>query len=288
VTDFKGNNPRFISYLLNSLDFSNLNSGSAQPSLNRNYLYPITVRVPNTAIQSRIASILSAYDDLIENNSRRIRILEQMAQLLYREWFVNFRFPGHCKVNMVKSEMGEIPQGWTAKNLGDVLCLEYGKALKADQRIDGSIPVFGSSGIVGSHTEKLVDGPGIIVGRKGNVGSVFFCHSDFWVIDTAYYVATSMPLYYLYFNLLMQNFLNNDAAVPGLNRNQAHSLPIVLPDMGILGKFENIVGPMFKMKVKLEQKSSNLRATRDLLLPKLISGEVSVEQIESEAIAQNA
>jgi type I restriction enzyme, S subunit len=246
------------------------------------------LQLPALATQRQIADVLSAYDDLIENNANRIKILEQMAQMLYREWFVNFRFPGHEKLRMVESEIGSIPAGWIVKKLGDVLRLEYGKALKADQRISGSVPVFGSSGIIGSHAEKLADGPGIIVGRKGNVGSVFFCDSDFWVIDTAYYVATSMPLRYIYFNLLTQNFLNNDAAVPGLNRNQAHSLPVVVPGAEVLREFENIVEPMCKMKVALEQTNSNLRLIRDLLLPKLISGKISVEQLESEAIAQNA
>ncbi len=235
---------------------------------------PLTI--PPLPEQKRIAAILSAYDDLIENNTRRIKILEQMAQMLYREWFVNFRFPGHEKVKLVESELGLIPKGWTPKKLGDILRLEYGKALKAEQRTGGDFPVFGSSGIVGYHSEKLTSGPGIVVGRKGNVGSVFFCDCDFWVIDTAYYVSSEMPLHYIFFNLLTQNFLNNDAAVPGLNRNQAHSLPIIVPDSTTLTRFEGIVAPMFKMKTCLESKNYVLRSTRDLLLPKLVSGEISV------------
>lgn len=263
-------------------------TGTTVLGIKQSELWNVQIPYPPLPTQKKIASVLSAYDDLIENNTRRITILEQMAQMLYREWFVNFRFPGYNKIKMVESEVGVFPEGWSLKKLGDVLTLVYGKALKAEDRIHGGIPVFGSSGVVGHHAESLTTGPGIVVGRKGNVGSVFFCHSDFWVIDTAYYVSTELPLHYVYFNLLTQNFLNNDAAVPGLNRNQAHSLPIHVPEASILERFEGIVGPLIALKVCLVKKNSHLRATRDLLLPRLISGEVSVEQIETEAAAQTA
>ena len=105
VTDFKGNDPVFIRYLLESIDFSSLNSGSAQQSLNRNYVYLVPVRTFPLPTQRRIAGILSAYDELIENSQRRIKILETMARSLYREWFVRFRFPGHESVPRVPSPL---------------------------------------------------------------------------------------------------------------------------------------------------------------------------------------
>ena len=270
---------RFIKYYIETLKLrmQNVSKGTTQDNLSVDKLTSFDFDVPEFSMQERIASILSAYDDLIENNTRRIRILEEMAQMLYREWFVNFRFPGHEKVRIVESELGPIPEGWGAKKLGNVLTLEYGKALKESDRLGGSVPVYGSSGVVGYHSQKLTGGPGIIVGRKGNVGSVFFCDSDFWVIDTAYYVRSELSLYFLYFNLLTQNFLNNDAAVPGLNRNQAHSLPVVVPDSKALTGFGRIAAPMFDLRRCLEARNTNLRLTRDLLLPKLISGEIPVE-----------
>jgi type I restriction enzyme S subunit len=270
---------RFIKYFIDTikLRMQNVSKGTTQDNLSLDKLLAFDFDVPEFPLQERIASTLSAYDDSIENNTRRIRTLEEMAHLLYREWFVNFRFPGHAKVRMVESESGPIPEGWDSTTLGNVLTLEYGKALKEADRRGGPIPVYGSSGVVGHHSEKLTSGRGIIVGRKGNVGSVFFCHSDFWVIDTAYYVRSDLSLYFLYFNLLMQNFLNNDAAVPGLNRNQAHSLPVVVPDSKALMGFGRIVAPMFDLKRCLEARNTNLRQTRDLLLPKLISGEIPVD-----------
>jgi type I restriction enzyme, S subunit len=281
---------RFVYYLFNTKSVRQQIRASASGVKIRHTaptrIAEVKVSVPPLPAQRRISTILSAYDDLIENNARRIKILGEMAQTIYREWFVNFRFPDHEKVRMVESELGQIPQGWSVRRLGEVLSLEYGKALKAGQRSGGVIPVFGSSGVVGYHSERLARGPGIVVGRKGNVGSVFFCDCDFWVIDTAYYVSTSLPLYFVYFNLLTQNFLNNDVAVPGLNRNQAHSLPAIIPDANTLQTFESHVEYMFKLKTSLEKINSNLRTTRDLLLPKLVSGEITVEQIKSEVAAQ--
>lgn len=286
----QGYKSRYLNYCLTADDcqtqMRQIAGGAAQPKLGIYKVLDVVIPTAPPDVQNRVADILSAYDNLIENNTRRIKILEQMAQMLYREWFVNFRFPGHEKVKMVESEMGMIPEGWPLKKLGDVLRLDYGKALKADQRTGGSIPVFGSSGVVGFHSESLTSGPGVIVGRKGNVGSVFYCPSDIWVIDTAYFVSTSMPLHFVFFNLCTQNFLNNDAAVPGLNRNQAHSLPIVVPDAETLASFEKGAKPMFELKNTLEMKNTNLRTTRDMLLPKLVSGEINVEQIEEEVLAE--
>jgi type I restriction enzyme, S subunit len=276
IRDFKGNHPLFISYFLRTLNLAHQNAAGAVPGLNRNALHLLPVWIPPLPIQRKIADILTAYDDLIENNTRRIAILEEMAQSLYQEWFVKFRFPGWEKVGMVESEVGLVPEGWEIKKLGQIMELAYGKALKADNRITGNVPVYGSAGIVGYHDEKLVEGPGIIVGRKGNVGSVFWADSDFYPIDTVFFVRSNISLHYVFFNLHRQNFINNDAAVPGLNRNQAYSLPFLLPPTPILTNFEAWVKPLFKEKINLVHKNTNLRQTRDLLLPKLISGELDV------------
>ena len=239
----------------------------------------LEIPAPPLHTQRKIAAILSGYDDLIENNTRRIKILEEMAQALYREWFVKFRYPGHEKVKMVKSELGMVPEGWEVRRLGDVVELAYGKGLKADKRKGGMVPVYGSGGIVGYHNEYLTKGPGIIVGRKGNVGSIFWSDVDLFPIDTVYFVKSKLSLQYIYYNFQRQNFINNDAAVPGLNRNQAYSLPFLLPDYNVLLMFENFVNDIFCNIKNLKTKNTNLRRTRDLLLPKLISGEMSVEDL---------
>ncbi|BAZ44503.1 restriction modification system DNA specificity domain protein [Chondrocystis sp. NIES-4102] len=280
VKDFHGNNEKFAYYFLHTMNLEQYDCGSANPTLNRNHIHSLPVSYPPLPTQKKIASILSAYDDLIENNNRRIKILEEMAQTLYQEWFVKFRFPGHEQVKMVESELGLIPEGWEVKKLGDVVELAYGKSLKAKDRQGGEIAVYGSSGVIGYHSQYLVKAPGIIVGRKGNVGKVFWSDTNFYPIDTVYYVQTRVCLYYVYFNLQNQNFINNDAAVPGLNRNQAYSLSFLLPNKDLLNKFQPFVSLIFNQIKQLNQKNNNLEKTRDLLLPKLISGQIDVENLD--------
>jgi type I restriction enzyme S subunit len=193
-----------------------------------------------------------------------------MAQSLYREWFVHFRFPGHESARFTASPLGQIPEGWEVKKLEEILELKYGKALKKEDRRDGIYPVYGSSGIVGSHDTSLVEGPGIIVGRKGNVGSVFWCDDDFFVIDTAYFVTSPLPLRFLFYVLPTMNFINSDAAVPGLSRQQAYSLETVVPPAGLLSKFCALAENFEKQAATHRCQNQTLRRTRDLLLPKLL------------------
>lgn len=280
VKDFKGNIPKFVFYFLQTIGLERYNSGAGVPTLNRNHLDGLDVVIPSISTQRKIAAILSAYDNLIENNLRRIKILEEMAQNLYREWFVKFRFPGHGKTRFTDSPLGRIPEGWEVKKLSDVLELNYGKALKKEDRRNGIFPVYGSSGVVGTHDTSLVKGPGIIVGRKGNVGSVFWCDDDFFVIDTAYYVTSSLPLRLLFYVLPMLNFINSDAAVPGLSRAQAYTLDIIVPPAALISKFCKLADTFEQQVSTLQHLIHCLRRTRDLLLPKLISGEVDVSELD--------
>jgi type I restriction enzyme, S subunit len=263
---------RFVKYYIDTikLQMQSISRGTTQDNLSLEKLLTFDILTPPLPTQRKIADILSAYDDLIENNTRRIRILEQMAQALYREWFVHFRFPGHEGVKVVDG----VPEGWERVKLGDVVELAYVDGLKADKRKPGNVPVFGSGGIVGYHDESSVKGPGIIVGRKGNVGSVFWSDDDFFPIDTVFYVKTAVCLHYVFYNLQSQNFINNDAAVPGLNRHQAYLLPFLLPKNDVLEHFQKFVEPIFRQTQNLRMRNANLRRTRDLLLPRLVGGDV--------------
>lgn len=274
----KDNSPKFVYYLLRAYEpiIFSYNSGIDTPIVPKSVFEKIKVKIPAKRLQQKIAATLTAYDELIENNQRRIALLEKMAEEIYREWFVRLRFPGHEKVAKVKG----VPEGWEIKKLGSVLELCYGKALKDDDRVPGEFLVYGSSGIVGTHNEALVKTPSLIVGRKGNVGSVYWPDRGFFPIDTVYFVKSELPNSFLYFLLRSMNFINNDAAVPGLNRNQAYSNLFLLPPDPLIQKYAEIADSQFEMKRFLTQQNENLCSTRDRLLPRLISGKLSVENLD--------
>jgi len=202
-----------------------------------------------------------------------------MAQEVFKEWFVRFRFPGWEKVKFIDSELGKIPERWKVEKIGDILSLEYGKALTAPNRKTGNIPVYASSGIVGYHNEKLDNGPGIIVGRAGIPGSVYWSQTDFYCVDSAFYVKTTISKYFVYYLLKYQNIesLISGSAVPGLNRNMVYLNLAVLPNIEIINKFEDFIKPVFLKIYNLKVENQTLAALRDLLLPKLMNGEIKVE-----------
>jgi type I restriction enzyme S subunit len=199
-------------------------------------------------------------------------LLEQAARLLYKEWFVHLRFPGHEHTQIIDG----VPEEWEKKPLGTIAPLKYGKALKNDDRVPGPFPVYGSSGIVGSHSKALVPGPTIIVGRKGNVGSVYWSPDDCHPIDTVYYLDSELCSFFLYYALQQMTFISTDVAVPGLNRDFAHSRSILVADQKILRLFEETVSPLHQQMELLKRQNASLAKACDLLLPKLMNGEVVV------------
>ena len=268
--------PKFIGFYLRSPQFraeiTAYSTLTTRASLNNGIIERLRINLPQLTIQRKISSILSAYDDLIENNRRRMALLEKAARLLYEEWFVRLRFPGHARTRVTDG----VPKGWERAPLGEHLVLNYGKALKSEDRLEGQIPVYGSSGIVGTHEKALSNGPGIILGRKGNVGSVYWSPTSFYAIDTVYFIAPEKSDLYLFHALKQMHFINTDVAVPGLNRDMAYSRPLLLPPKTVLQDFLEVVNPVYKQIVKLEQLNQKLRAARDLLLPRLMNGEVAV------------
>ena len=273
IPDADKSDVRFIKYLFDSIIQKRLKQftqGAAQDNLSQAKLLSLKFSVPEVEEQHRIASIFSAYDDLIENNRRRIQLLEQAARLLYKEWFVHLRFPGHERVKIKNG----VPVGWQRKPLGEVARLNYGRSLKKDDRLPGSVPVYGSSGIVGTHNRATVTGPTIIVGRKGNVGSVYWSSEDCCAIDTVYYVQSENCSLRLYHALQTVPFISTDVAIPGLNRDFAHSRLILIPPPFHHCLFENTVDPLYQEIDILRQQNAKLERTRDLLMPYLMNREV--------------
>ena len=258
------------------------------PGFNLGQLRAIRLRLPPLALQKTIAGLLGSMDDLIESNRRRIELLEQMAQAIYREWFVHFRYPGHENNELVDSPLGPIPSGWSATRLGDVVELAYGKALKADSRRTGDVVVVGSSGPVGSHDTPLCSGPTVVVGRKGNVGSVIWVNSDCYPIDTTFYVRTELPLRFVYQSLRVAEFINSHAAVPGLSREQAYGLPFLSPMAPLVDRYEEITSPLDRLAATLAASNEVLGSLRDLLLPKLVTGEIDVSNLDLDGVLEKA
>ncbi len=260
-------------YHLKMLSLNSYAGGAAQPLLTQGILKGIKTKYHSDIHQqTAIASTLSAYDDLIENNNRRIRLLEEAARLLYQEWFVRLRFPGYEHTRIVNG----VPEGWEKVLLEEHVLLNYGKSLKADDRIEGPFPVYGSSGVIGAHEKALAQGPGIIVGRKGNVGSVYWCSKDFYPIDTVYFIDSEASNLYLYYALKHMHFISTDVAVPGLNRDFAYSRTLILPSKQLLCSFLDVVTYFYEQIDKLDEMNQKLKAARDLLLPRLMNGDIPV------------
>ena len=279
VKDFKGNDPRYLSYLMRTISIDG-SSASAVPGVNRNHLHRLPVLVPSVDTQRRIAAVLSAIDELIEINVHRIDLLEGLAASLYHEWFVRFRFPGHEAMEFVDSVLGRIPAGWAPTRLCDLAALRYGKPLPAATRRPGPYPVVSSAGVVGEHDEAIVPAPGIVIGRKGNIGSVWWIDQPFFPIDTTYYVETSIPLGLMYWQLRDLAFIDSHAAVPGLSREQAYGLFVLAVDDSLATRFDAIHRVCFDSVEALRGQNRRLAVTRDLLLPRLVTGRLDLSEVD--------
>lgn len=180
---------------------SQMTGSSGRQRVPTDSLRHLEIQLPPLAEQHAIAHILGALDDKIELNRRMNETLEAMARAVFKSWFVDFDpIPGHGPHREWQdSPLGRIPKGWEVSSLGDIIELSYGKALKEDIRQSGNIPVYGSNGQVGWHNEPLVNGPGIVVGRKGNPGIVTWVPKDFYPIDTTFYIVPKGTIQSMYY-----------------------------------------------------------------------------------------
>ena len=282
--------PRFFAYLFRGPVIRNTLSsqggGTNISNLNQGILANLQVPLAPLPSQRRIASILGAYDDLIEVNRRRIAVLEEMARRLFDEWFVYFRFPGHEGHKMVETENGILPEGWRWSRLDEMLVLQRGFDLPSAERREGKYPIITGSGVGGFHVTGKVKAPGVVTGRSGTIGNVFLIHQDFWPLNTALYVREfrkSSPLhaYHLLRSLDLKGHAVG-AAVPTLNRNHVHGVPVADPPDGLMARFEVFAAECLGQVETITKTNSKLVASRDLLLPRLISGELSVAAAEDE------
>jgi type I restriction enzyme S subunit len=233
---------------------------------------------PRLLEQQKIASILSTVDEAIQKTDEIIAKTERLKKGLMHELLT--KGIGHKEFK--DTEIGRIPKDWEVVKVGDILSLEYGSGLPERERIPGMYPVVGSNGIVGYHNQAIVNGPGIVIGRKGTIGAVSWIDKDFWPIDTTYYVKLKISdvfLKWLFYELIYLNPARFHLAdvVPGLKRELVHSLKMPLPP---LPEQQRIAKILFTVDKKLEiegNEKAKLERIKQGLMDLLLTGKIRVK-----------
>ena len=278
--DFHENDPKFVAYFLRQvLKGASSNNKAAVPGVNRNDLHALKVNVPIRDVQERIAGMLTAYDDLIENNLRRIKLLEEAARLIYREWFVRFRFPGYEHIEL---ETG-VPKDWRKAPLGALVAIRKGKNITKETVMEGQVPVV-AGGLQPAyfHNTANVPGPAVTVSASGaNAGFVNLYHTDIWASDCSYISSDATPNVYFFFLLLRDRHseihaMQKGAAQPHVYPKDLERLVVLYPSDALLQEFADLVAPVFRQIRVLQDQSRKLGEARNLLLPRLMSGEVQI------------
>ena len=271
-------------------------AGATRNALTKGMIEGFEVPAFSIGAQRAIAKLLGALENKIDLNRRMNETLEAMAQAIFKDWFIDFG-PTHAKAEgrapYLAPELWDLfpdalddeckPMGWANRRLEDFLELFYGKSLPKEKRTPGEVAVYGSGGPIGTHDTALIDGPAVIVGRKGTVGSLFWVDGPVFPIDTVFYALPRIGSILFCYHLLacqpLQN-MNTDAAVPGLNRKNAYRLKFPQPASELISAFGDIIGDLWQRRAKNQMEIQTLTATRDLLLPKLMSGEICLSQAE--------
>lgn len=271
-------NPKFVFFQLQKQEtlgwITNHAIGSTMLNLNTTILSNAPVEIPSLRIQNRIVEILSRYDSLIENYQKQIKLLEEAAQRLYKEWFIDLRFPGHENTNIIDG----VPEGWEKKSITDVLEIKYGKDHKLLK--EGTIPVYGTGGIMRYVEKSLFTGESVLIPRKGSLNNIMLVGGTFWTIDTMFY---SIPkennvakIVYFYLKGVDMYSFNIGAAVPSMTVNILSGMKLLVPNEDVKNKFEMIASKYFIRMHSLQSQLRLLTEARDRLLPKLMSGEIEI------------
>ena len=248
--------------------------GATMLNLNTSILSDVPIDLPPLSTQHRIATILSRYDSLIENYQKQIKLVEEAAQRLYKEWFVDFRFPGHENTKIVDG----VPEGWEKKSVTDLLDIKYGKDHKKLK--DGTIPVYGTGGIMRYVEKALYSGESVLIPRKGSLNNVLLVNDTFWTIDTMFYSVPKLKnvakIVYHYLKSNDMYSFNIGAAVPSMTVNILGGMKLLLPEESVRELFENNIDRYYHQIKVLSTQLRLLTEARDRLLPKLMSGEIEV------------
>ena len=305
--------PRFIGFVVESSVYKEFiqqhMGGAAQPNANAQILTSYKIPLPPLPEQKRIAGILSAYDELIENSQRRIKVLETMARNLYREWFVHYRYPGHENIPLTPSTLGDIPKGWEVKSIQQFGTVITGKTpSKANEDFFGNDVPFvktpdmhGNMFVLGtndclstvgadSQANKTLPPGSICVSCIGTIGVVSitteYCQTNQQINSVVLVHPTSREFLYLRLQdskQMLENLGANGATMGNVNKGKFEALEIVCPSDELLASYHRLVEPMFSEILSLSRQIQNLRKTRDLLLPRLLSGQIAINTPATQA-----
>ena len=274
----------FFHALLRGSSFLDVTTGSAQPQITVSNLSTKRVWKPPTKVQAVIGSVDQIFSGLIKNNRRRIEVLEEAARLLYREWFVHFRYPGHEDVPLVDSELGRVPQGWKCSKIMDVAAIDYGDQLPKNQMGIGVIPVYGAAKQIGRHDKANTLEPTLIMGCRGSCGEVSITDSPAFVTNNSFLIKPKLCHRRQWLFLLLQNrgvgeFITGSAQPQITLANLAY-LKIKEPPPELLDEFHRITSPLFELILNFHQQQIKIEEVRDLLLPRLVSGDLDISDLE--------
>lgn len=283
VLPFDNTNKNYLYYLLSTkavkYDIANRAYGGAnQVNVSPKDIKKLKWEFPDLEIQKKIAGVLSTYDELIENNNKRIKLLEQMAENLYKEWFVRFRFPGY---ENAKFENG-IPKGWEYVKLGEYANISTGKCNREDAEEDGIYPLFDRSQEVKRSSVWLKDCEAIIVPGEGTsfipryYKGKFNLHQRCYCVEPKNSKTGKFIFYTLMLNRIYFLYVATGATVPSLRQNNFTNMKIIMPEMELVNKYDDIVSSFIDEINSLKKKNENLIKQRDLLLPRLMSGKLEV------------
>ena len=271
--------------------------GTAQPQANAQVLTSFPIPLPPLATQRKIAAILSNYDDLIENNTRRIKILEEMAGTIYREWFVEFRFPGHENVKMVKSELGLIPQGWDVKQLGEMRDVVMGQSPKSEfynesgeglpfhQGVTDFGDRFPTDRVYCTIQNRIANPGDILFSVRAPVGRINVADKKIVIGRGLSAIRSKSGNQAFLLQQLKDRFQEVDTMGVGtifnaIRKSDLLEIQLLVPPDSLIAEFEEIAAPISSLLGNLTKENVNLRKTRDMLLPKLISGELDVSELD--------
>lgn len=277
--DFHGNNPKYVYYFLQTMHLEQYNAGVGVPTLNQNHLHSLKILIHDLPTQKKIASILSAYDNLIQNYKKQIQALQTAASELYKEWFVRFRFP---RYQNAKFENG-IPEGWKVEKLGTLANISTGKCNREDAEEDGIYPLFDRSQEIKKSNEWIKDCEAIIVPGEGTsfipryYKGKFNLHQRCYCVEPKYSNFGKFLFYVLMLNRKYFLSVATGATVPSLRYNNFASMKFILPEISLCNNFNKLADSVFEKIDNLQQQITNLTQQRDLLLPRLMSGKLEVE-----------